>query len=99
MASRIVGVDGGSPAARAGLKPGMLLEKINGHEIKDVLDYRYWSEEPKLLLELRDERGRNVRKRVKKPEGPVIGAIISGRSRSANPSRRFSASTVSSNRG
>lgn len=73
MASRIVAVDGGSPAARAGLRPGMLLEKINGHEIKDVLDYRYWSEEPKLLLELRDERGRNVKKRVKKPEGVPLG--------------------------
>ena len=73
MASRIIAVDGGSPAARARLRPGMLLEKINGHEIKDVLDYRYWSEEPKLLLELRDERGRAVKKRVKKPEGIPLG--------------------------
>ncbi len=73
MASRIIAVDGGSPAARARLRPGMLLEKINGHEIRDVLDYRYWSEEPKLLLELRDERGRAVKKRVKKPEGIPLG--------------------------
>jgi putative radical SAM enzyme (TIGR03279 family) len=51
----------------------MLLEKINGHEIRDVLDYRYWSEEPKLLLELRDERGRAIKKRVKKPEGIPLG--------------------------
>ncbi|MCR5648793.1 MAG: DUF512 domain-containing protein [Oscillospiraceae bacterium] len=73
MASRIVAVDRGSPAARARLRPGMLLEKINGHEIRDVLDYRYWSEEPKLLLELRDERGRAIKKRVKKPEGIPLG--------------------------
>ena len=73
MASRIVAVDRGSPAARARLRPGMLLEKINGHDIRDVLDYRYWSEEPKLLLELRDERGRAIKKRVKKPEGIPLG--------------------------
>ncbi len=73
MASRIVAVDRGSPAARAKLRPGMLLEKINGHDIRDVLDYRYWSEEPKLLLELRDERGRAIKKRVKKPEGIPLG--------------------------
>ncbi|MBO6011670.1 MAG: DUF512 domain-containing protein [Oscillospiraceae bacterium] len=73
MASRITGVDKGSPAARARIRPGMLLEKVNGHEIKDVLDYRYWTEEPRLLLELRDERGRAVRKRLSKPEGIPLG--------------------------
>jgi putative radical SAM enzyme (TIGR03279 family) len=51
----------------------MLLEKVNGHEIRDVLDYRYWTEEPRLLLELRDERGRAVRKRLSKPEGIPLG--------------------------
>ena len=73
MPSKIISVDGGSPAARAGIRPGMLLERVNGHEIKDVLDYRYWTEEPKLLLALRTESGRAVRRRVRKPEGIPLG--------------------------
>lgn len=73
MPSKITSVDAGSPAARAGIRAGMLLESVNGHEIKDVLDYRYWTEEPKLLLELRTESGRLLRRRVRKPECIPLG--------------------------
>lgn len=73
MPPKIVSVDAGSPAAHAGLRPGLMLESVNGHEIKDVLDYRYWTEEPKLLLQLRAEDGKSIRKRLKKPEGVPLG--------------------------
>ena len=51
MAQIITGVDPGSPAAKAGLKPGDTLISVNGHEIRDVLDYRFYCESARLLLE------------------------------------------------
>ena len=43
MSTQIVHVDQGSPAQRAGLRPGQWLLLINGHPIHDVLDYKfYW---------------------------------------------------------
>jgi putative radical SAM enzyme (TIGR03279 family) len=41
---KITGVTPGSPAARAGIRTGELLS-INGNDINDVLDYRYYSAE------------------------------------------------------
>ena len=38
----ISGVEPGSPAARAGILPGQTLERIDGQEIQDVLDYRFY---------------------------------------------------------
>ena len=40
-----------------GIKAGDMLLKINGREIKDVLDYRFYSYDPKLTVELSDENG------------------------------------------
>ncbi len=72
MAQIITGVDPGSPAARAGLKPGDTLLSVNGHEIRDVLDYRYYCESAKLLLEYRRE-GEVRRKRLRKEESEPLG--------------------------
>lgn len=72
MAQRISTVDEHSPARKAGLHPGDELLTINGHEIRDVLDYRYYSADSKLLLEiLRD--GRKKRVRLKKEAGESLG--------------------------
>ncbi len=43
MSFKIVSVDPGSPADRAGISPGEKLVSVNGHEISDVLDYRYYT--------------------------------------------------------
>ena len=72
MAQIITGVDPGSPAARAGLKPGDTLISVNGHEIRDVLDYRYYCESPRLLLEYSRE-GRMHHKRLRKAESEPLG--------------------------
>ena len=72
MAQIITGVDPGSPALRAGLRPGDELISLNGHEIRDVLDYRYYGEEERLLLEFR-RNGVLRRKRIRKEESEPLG--------------------------
>ena len=42
----------GSPADKAGIKAGDVLHTVNGHEIKDVLDYRFYIFENRVDLEL-----------------------------------------------
>ena len=63
MASKITSVDRNSPAFRAGIAVGETLVKINGNEIRDVLDYRFYSADPVLDLELlsADGAARTVR--------------------------------------
>lgn len=41
MAVTISGIEPKSRAQRAGIQPGDVLVSINGHEIVDVLDYRF----------------------------------------------------------
>ena len=42
MSTIITSVDRHSPAERAGITPGEQLLTINGHQIIDVLDYRFY---------------------------------------------------------
>ena len=53
----IQSVDSGSPAHRAGVKAGETLAEINGHPVWDVLDYKYYSYDARLVLTLRGEDG------------------------------------------
>ena len=41
---RIQSVTPHSPADICGVKEGDILEKINGHDVKDVLDYMYYED-------------------------------------------------------
>lgn len=63
MASKIISVDKNSPAFRAGIAAGETLLRINGNEIHDVLDYRFYAADPVLVLELQEPSGeeRSVR--------------------------------------
>ena len=72
MAQVITSVEPGSPAAKAGLKPGDTLLSVNGHEIRDVLDYRYYCESAKLALEFRREE-KTHRKKLRKGESEPLG--------------------------
>ena len=69
MAAKIVHVDPGSPADRSGVRPGELLVSINGNPIRDVLDYKFYSYDPRLVLQLQAEDGTLREVRIKKPEG------------------------------
>ena len=66
-------VDSGSPAHRAGVCAGETLTHINGHRIVDVLDYKFYSYDPRLELTLREPDGAERTVRVKKQEGEDLG--------------------------
>lgn len=53
MSVTISGVAPGSPAAGKGLLPGDILDSINGEDIRDVLDYRFYMTDTRLKLSLR----------------------------------------------
>lgn len=74
MASKIVSVDAGSPAERAGLRAGETLVQIDGTAIRDVLDYKFYSYDAALRLQVLEADGKTLRDvRVHKREGEPLG--------------------------
>lgn len=63
----ITGVEPASPALRAGVRPGELLHAVNGHPIADVLDYRFYIMERRLVLSLSGKDG--LRRTVRLTKG------------------------------
>lgn len=51
----IVGVEKNSSAESAGIREGDILISINGNDINDVLDYRFYLAEKKIILSLKRE--------------------------------------------
>jgi putative radical SAM enzyme (TIGR03279 family) len=43
-------VEAGSPCDRAGIRPGDVLLSINGHKLRDAVDYQFYSADEELLL-------------------------------------------------
>ena len=66
-------VDPRSPAHRAGLRPGETLLEVNGHPVADVLDYKFYTYDPKLALVLQEPNGNRRTVRVRKEEGEDLG--------------------------
>ena len=66
-------VDPRSPARRAGVRVGETLTHINGHPIVDVLDYKFYSYDPRLELTLKSPEGTVRTLRVRKSEGEDLG--------------------------
>ncbi len=66
-------VDDHSPAKRAGIKVGETLKQVNGHPIVDVLDYKYYTYDPKLVLLLEKPDGKEHTVKVRKQEGEELG--------------------------
>ncbi len=65
-------IEKGSPMfGRA--KPGDRLVSINGKPIKDVLDYKYYGYDARLMLQLLTAEGKTKLLRVKKREGEDLG--------------------------
>ena len=73
MSTVITSIDPRSPAERAGVRTGEKLLSIGGHDIVDVLDYRFfgYDPDPVLVLESPDRLRRTLK--IKKPEGEDLG--------------------------
>ena len=73
MSTVITSIDPRSPAERAGIQVGEKLISIGGHEVVDVLDYRFfgYDKNPELVLEGSDGQRRTLQ--VKKQEGIDLG--------------------------
>ena len=76
MAVRIQSVEKKSPCARKRIRAGDLLLRINGHEIEDVLDYRFYMQAEDLQLELQTAKGRTRRVHVRKDETQEPGLVF-----------------------
>ncbi len=76
MSVMIAGVENGSPAYRAGIKQGETLVSINGEIIADVLDYRFYQNEERLVLEIADMSGKTRKVKIKKGEYDELGLLF-----------------------
>lgn len=63
----------GSPAYKAKISDGDTLVSIDGNEIMDVLDYRFYQNNEKLTLEFIDKKGKIKLKKIKKKEYDELG--------------------------
>ena len=73
MSSKIKSVDPGSPGQLAGILPGDTLVSINGERVVDVLDYKFYSYDPRLKVELADANGNRRTLHIRKAEGQDLG--------------------------
>lgn len=73
MSTVITAIDCGSPAEKNGIRVGEKLLKLNGHEIVDVLDYRFFCYESVVKVELGEKDGSTRTLKVRKDEGEDLG--------------------------
>ena len=67
-------MDAGSIASQKGIEAGDILIDINGNEIKDVLDYRFYLTDKKLRLKIcKGGRGKLKTVHIRKDESEDIG--------------------------
>ncbi|HVF76509.1 MAG TPA: DUF512 domain-containing protein [Acidimicrobiales bacterium] len=72
---RVVAVDPASPAARAGLQPGDEIVAVNGQSPRDVIEYRFLTDEPEVELDV-SRGGLDVTLTIEKDAGAPLGAEI-----------------------
>lgn len=76
MSAEIIDVQKKSPCSKKCIKKGWVLEKINSHDINDILDYNFYASECEVLLELQKPNGKTVRKKIRKEENEDLGLIF-----------------------
>jgi len=73
MPVKIDGIEKHSPAAGAGISAGELLLSINGNEINDVLDYRFYMVDTLLKLDTLTPSGETKTYHIRKEEYQELG--------------------------
>ena len=73
MSVIVKSVEKKSPAYKAGIKDGDVLVSINDNIIMDVLDYRFYQNESRLVLQYINKKGKVKSKKVKKSEDEELG--------------------------
>ena len=73
MSTIVKAVTPRSPADRTGIRPGDTLKEVNGHRIVDVLDYKFYTYDPRLTLTLTDPQGKDYTVKLRKREGEDLG--------------------------
>src|SRR5262245_1299381 len=72
----VVAVAPGSPADLAGLRAGDVVRRVNGRVPRDVIEWRLWSDEPVVGLEIA-RSGIDLELDVTKRDGEPLGAEVS----------------------
>ena len=73
---KIAQVFADSPAEKAGLKPGDIINKINNVDLVDIFDYHFYSDDADINLEILHEDGSIENVFAKKEEGEDLGVIF-----------------------
>lgn len=73
MSVIVESVEKRSPADKAGIKSGDTLLSINGNDIMDVLDYRFYQNNQKLNIQFINAKGKIKKARIKKGELEELG--------------------------
>lgn len=76
MSVLINGVTVGSPADKAGIKSGETLLRLNGNEIVDVLDYRFYQNECRVKADIMSKDGKERSVTVVKAEYDELGLLF-----------------------
>lgn len=69
----ITGVLSDSPASKTKIQAGDKLLRVNKHEICDLLDYRFYTTEKKLILELENASKKTYKVKIKKEQYDDVG--------------------------
>ncbi len=73
MSVIIKDIEKGSPAQKSRIKPGDTLISLNGNIIMDVLDYRFYQNNEKLVVEIINAKGKIKKLKIKKGEFEELG--------------------------
>lgn len=73
MSVKIKSVDISSVLYKKGIRDGFYLLKINSHEISDVLDYRFYIREERLVIDFKTDEGKIKRVLLCKNEDDDLG--------------------------
>ncbi len=76
MSVKINSVEKHSHASRCGIKADEYLVSINGNDIVDVLDYRFYQFSKELTLVVANEKGKKRTVKLKKPEYDELGLLF-----------------------